>query len=454
MLSSTKMDAGSTVASHPKINALFADAVAQHKAGHLPEAEAAYGAILAISPGHVLATLNLGVIAATKGQSDVAIRLFDEAIVREPAYAPAHYNRAAALQTLGQVRDAIKGFTRVCALEPGHYDAHRALGFLWLGEGERGRSLDHFARTYELRRGDDRQDPHARLLTYATRAKLRHDAEQFLFLAGNRRDRARFESLARAYGAVAEGFPEEPARLSDEQLELLAGDYNTAIAICDAPELVDGAVNQRADADTLTRRFLDGPSGVAYFDELLRPQALERLRRYLLESTIWHDFGHISGFVAAYLEDGLACPLLLQIADELRGVFPGLLAEHPLSQAWAFKGLHARSAVDVHADDAAISLNFWITPTEGSVDQDRGGLMICRQRPPRDWTLRGYREDTKRIVAFLEQNAAESLVVPYRQNRAVLFESRLFHRSDRPYFSSTYENHRINLTLLFGRAQA
>ena len=43
-----------------------------------------------------------------------------------------------------------------------------------------------------------------------------------------------------------------------------------------------------------------------------------------------------------------------------------------------------------------------------------------------------------------------SLVVPYRQNRAVLFRSRLFHHSDRPEFASGYENHRINLTLLFG----
>ena len=28
--------------------------------------------------------------------------------------------------------------------------------FLWLAEGDRGRALDHFARTYELRRGEDR----------------------------------------------------------------------------------------------------------------------------------------------------------------------------------------------------------------------------------------------------------------------------------------------------------
>ena len=50
------------------------------------------------------------------------------------------------------------------------------------------------------------------------------------------------------------------------------------------------------------------------------------------------------------------------------------------------------------------------------------------------------------------RHAGDSLIVPYRENRAALFESRLFHRSDAPEFAAGYENHRINLTLLFGRA--
>ena len=173
----------------------------------------------------------------------------------------------------------------------------------------------------------------------------------------------------------------------------------------------------------------------------------------MLESTIWHDFSHIDSFVASYLEDGLACPLILQIADELRGTFPDLLARHPLSQAWAFKGLQSSSAVDVHADDAAISVNFWITPTESNLNPERGGLAICRTRPPRDWQVRGYEADQERIVAFLEQNDGDMLIVPYRENRAVLFESRLFHQSDAPSFLPTYENDRINLTFLYGRCE-
>jgi hypothetical protein len=236
--------------------------------------------------------------------------------------------------------------------------------------------------------------------------------------------------------------------LSDAQIEALGEDYNTPIHLRAAPEIAGDAVNERTDRAALTAQFEE--QGAIPVDDLLTPPALHALRRFLLESTIWHDFSHIDGFVASYLEDGLACPLLLQIADELRSVFPEVLGKHPLSQAWAFKGLRAQSAVDAHADAGTVSVNFWVTPAEANLAPERGGLVVCRAPPPDDWEIKDYDADQARIVTFLEQKAVDSLVVPYAENRAVLFRSRLFHHSDRPEFASNYENHRINLTLLYG----
>lgn len=431
-------------------NAALCAAIAHHKAGRLGEAEAAYRAALEIAPGHAVITQNLGVVVAAQGKHHAAIGHFDQVIAAEPHYVSAHYNRAVALQELGQSREAIRGFGRVCTLEPAHYDAHHALGLLWLAEGERGRALDHFARTYELRRGEDRTGIAAKSLTCATRSKLLHDSEQFRFLSKRRRDGQRFEMLARTYAEVAKDVSEDVTKLSDRQLDMLGDDYNTAITICGTPEISVRAVSERLDHETITQRFNEQQTGVVMFDDLLTPPALAGLKRYLLESTIWHDFNHISGFVASYLEDGLACPLLLQIADELRSTFPELLGKHPLTQAWAFKGLEGRAAIDTHADDAVISVNFWVTPNEANLNPDGGGLAVCRVPPPVAWEVRDYNADKDRIVAFLERNATDTLIVPYRENRAVLFESRLFHRSDAPEFAIGYENHRINVTLLFG----
>ena len=163
---------------------LVADAIALHKAGRLDQAEAAYREALSISPGHAAITHNLGVLAAAQGKHRSAIGYFDDAIAAEPAVRVSALQPRGRAAALGQSRDAIQDFGRVCALDPGHYEAHRALGFLWLAEGDRGRALDHFARTYELRRGEDRTGLAAKSLTEATRSKLLHDAEQFRFLAG------------------------------------------------------------------------------------------------------------------------------------------------------------------------------------------------------------------------------------------------------------------------------
>jgi tetratricopeptide (TPR) repeat protein len=418
------------------------------QAGRLAEAESAYRAALALVPADPAVTHNLGVAIAAQGCQRTAIGCFEEALRADPGFVSAHYNRAVALMSLGERQEAIKAFSRAATLEPQHYEAHRALGFLWLSQGERGRALDHLARTYELRRGDDRTTIARKSLTTATRHKLEHDAGQLLYLSQRTRDRLRFELLARNYRAVAEQVSDEAAPLSDAQIDVLGDAYNTPIHLRAAPEVAGRAVNERTDRAALATQFKE--QGAIFVDDLLTPEALDSLRRFLLESTIWHDFSHIDGFVASYLEDGLACPLVLQIADELRRAFPDILGEHPLSQAWAFKGLQAQAAVDVHADDATVSVNFWVTPTEANLNPEHGGLVVCRAPPPEDWKIKDYEADRERIVTFLEQKAGDSLVVPYRQNRAVLFRSRLFHHSDRPEFASEYENHRINLTLLYG----
>jgi Flp pilus assembly protein TadD len=432
----------------PEFRVLVADAMAHFQAGRAAEAESAYRAALVLVPADPAVTHNLGVTIAAQGRHREAVPFFEAALRADPGFVSACYNRAVALMRLGDTMEAIRAFSRAATLEPEHYEAHRALGFLWLSQGERGRALDHLARTYELRRGDDRTAIAQRSLTRATRGKLEHDAEQFLHLSERTRDRMRFELLARNYRAIAEQLSGDVVTLSDAQIEALGDDYNTAIHLRAAPEVAGGAVNEQTDAAALAAQFKE--QGAIAVDDLLTPQALHALRQFLLESTIWHDFSHIDGFVASYLEDGLACPLTLQIADELRRAFPGILGAHALSQAWAFKALRTQAAVDVHADDATVSVNFWVTPTEANLNPAHGGLVICRVPPPADWEIKDYDTDRDRIVTFLAQEIDDRLVVPYRQNRAVLFRSRLFHHSDQPEFSSTYENHRINLTLLYG----
>ena len=428
------------------INARLNEAGEHYRAGRLREAEDAYRAILEHTPDHPGILHNLGVLAAEQGRGGEAIACFDRAIAAEPNYGSAHFNRAVALRAAGRAEDAIEAYRRTVALEPDHYEAHRALAFLWMACARRDRALDHFARTLELRRGDDRTGIADYSLRHATAGKLRHDAAQFRHLA-----QQRYEMTARAYDDVADEIAGAgSAALTDDHLDRLGESYNTAFHLRDAPELPGPTVNPGLDHAAIGDGF--ERDRAVWFDGLLTQAALTALQRYLLESTIWFDFTHIDGFLAAYLEDGLACPLILQIADEIRDAFPEILGDHPLSQGWAFKGIAGDPPVDLHADDAAVSINFWITPDQANRDSGHGGLMVHTTPPPEGWRLEDYHADAARIRDFLTARPDDKIIVPYGENRAVLFESRLFHGSDAPDFAPGYENHRINITLLFGAA--
>jgi hypothetical protein len=73
---------------------------------------------------------------------------------------------------------------------------------------------------------------------------------------------------------------------------------------------------------------------------------------------------------------------------------------------------------------------------------------------PGDWELWRYKDDIPAIREFLSNSRAKSLEVPYRQNRAVMFNSDLFHETGKLHFRDGYESRRINITMLFGKRQA
>jgi tetratricopeptide (TPR) repeat protein len=58
-----------------------------------------------------------------------------------------------------------------------------------------------------------------------------------------------------------------------------------------------------------------------------------------------------------------------------------------------------------------------------------------------------------RAFAILAREGACSLAVPHRANRAVIFDSDLFHERDRIAFKEGYLNRRINITMLYGNRE-
>ena len=70
---------------------------------------------------------------------------------------------------------------------------------------------------------------------------------------------------------------------------------------------------------------------------------------------------------------------------------------------------------------------------------------------PLDWEFAAYNGDQTATRDFLKRERAKSIIVPYRANRAVIFDSGLFHKTDTLEFKPGYLNRRINVTMLYGR---
>jgi hypothetical protein len=193
---------------------------------------------------------------------------------------------------------------------------------------------------------------------------------------------------------------------------------------------------------------------MTWFDDFLTPTACKSLRDFCMESTIFFRQSH-NTFVSSYLQEGFNCSVLYQIAKELKEKFPEVLGSLSLQNIWCYRQAPEGDGVLAHSDQAAVTLNFWITADDANLDKEHGGLVLYDKEQTLDWDWyktnaeKENPEVLQRIMTYLED--ANTTTIQYRENRAVMFYSNMFHRSDRFFFKSGYENSRMNVTMLFGQ---
>jgi hypothetical protein len=169
---------------------------------------------------------------------------------------------------------------------------------------------------------------------------------------------------------------------------------------------------------------------------------------------VWFHNRYAYGRLGAFFQDGFNSPLLLQIAEELRVRLPRVIGDmHPLRQLWGFKNTAPLPPdVTTHADFAAVNVNFWISPEEANLDDTSGGLVIHDVDAPWYWDFDTY-NGSDSIAPYLKRQQSNTVTVPYRQNRAIIFNSDLFHGTDAVTFRDDYQSHRINITMLYGNRE-
>jgi len=369
------------------------------------------------------------------GAFDRAAARYRDALSLQPAYAAADDNLAVALLMENRYSEAEQGFRRTL-------ERDRGLPNVWRGRFQ-----------------PATQPPGVIAPAAAFKMTDRIDQLSWLILSGKLHPS--FERLVDAHRQVLEELTTDPERipyspLTPQQLAQFGGYYDRLVYYRESPRLSAPALNADLDYRVLEEEYKEKQA--IFFDNLLTPEALQELRTFFQESTVFFRHSE-AGFVGSYLADGAATELVLQIAEELRHRLPNILGDLPLNNMWCYRYGPSGEGVRAHNGDGSVTLNFWLTDDDSNLgDPNGGGLVMYDKCHPPEWdwaTINAHKDDPAiraQIAAYLSD--AHSFAIPYRCNRATLFHSTLFHKTDPFVFRDNYLDRRMNITMLFGRRAA
>ncbi|HEU0118624.1 MAG TPA: tetratricopeptide repeat protein, partial [Alphaproteobacteria bacterium] len=129
---------------------MFDAAVAKHQAGDIGAAAQLYRAIIDIEPDNAEALHMLGIIAQQRQNPELALRLMDAALAKNPNLALAWCNRATILRALNRRDEALQSAEKAIAIDPTMADGWDMAGSLLREQDKLQESLAHHARAIEL----------------------------------------------------------------------------------------------------------------------------------------------------------------------------------------------------------------------------------------------------------------------------------------------------------------
>ena len=238
---------------------------------------------------------------------------------------------------------------------------------------------------------------------------------------------------------------------------------NTGKLILPHHEHQEGALNLKLPFDEIENNYNNTNPNIVVIDDFMNPEALQKLKTYCLEFPFWNTI-YGRGYLGAFRESGFSPQTLSTLSLEMVTHMPNIFDDvnkRNLSQMWAFKYESKCPGIDIHADFAAVNVNFWITPTKANRDYDEekdigktGGMWIWDTGAPPDWDFTRYNGDDKtEVLKLLEEKDSSAVYVPYKYNRCVMFDSNLFHKTADVNFLPGFDNKRINVTMLFGQRE-
>ena len=432
---------------------IFELAAQNHRKNNLEVAENLYKKILEKDPNHFQSICFLGTLSIQIKNFERAKKLLNKAIGIQPNNANVNNNLGIVNNELEDYQKAINCFQNALKINPDLIEPQANIASIYIGQ------LDNLKKAISTSYKTQETICKTSMFGYQgiSLYRFKHDLQQAEYLDSKNYKINGIDEFLEIGNKIIKkkeniikdkNFNQNILLNHDEINKLLP--YYKAYYIYKTPTISNGCINPGKNWQEIEEQYFNSYKQIIYIDDFLSNEAIKELREFCLISKIW-TAEYKGKYLGTFSDRGFISPIHLQIAIELRQKLPKLFGKHKLGKFWAFKyDSKLGEGINVHADFAILNLNFWITPDEYNNNKNSGGLKVYDTPAPKDWTFQKYNRNTDEIYKFLNDSGSNCKNIPYRFNRAVLFNSDYFHETDKIDFKEGYESRRINVTYLFG----
>ena len=185
-------------------------------------------------------------------------------------------------------------------------------------------------------------------------------------------------------------------------------------------------------------------SEITVWDDFFTSECLKILKYRVLYGKYWDkDFNSYEAIDYFKDEDYLS----ELIAKDLRKKID--IPE--FQRGWSFRYRNNTPGVKLHCDPSRLTLNVWISSDKSIKDKSLNGVNIYKIKPPEDWSY--AQTHSEKAGEYVKANNIQPVHIPYKSNRAILFDGAYLHASAGISMKEGLENRRITYTMLFGSQQ-
>ena len=214
------------------------------------------------------------------------------------------------------------------------------------------------------------------------------------------------------------------------------------------PKVKNNYINQLLNFNEIEMMYASSNPEIVIIDDFLAQDFLEDLRVFFRCANIF-KYPYSRGYIGAFLGKGMANKALLEFSTELKESLKKIFLNYNLSQAWSFKYDAKREGIGVHADDAIVNVNFWITDDSANLNYENGGMIIWKKTPNDNASFKDFNSLESMDKIKNEIKDTDFMRIHYKSNRAVIFNSKLYHVTDKIEFKDNYKDRRVNITFLY-----